>query len=90
MSGLANAAGIVPANLSFLAIYNPSLGQSDESLHEQIVYYYSKSRYEPQTRTSAANGKDEGSQEDKNERLRKIGLAQGMVQFAALEIPTVI
>ena len=33
---------VVPAQLSFLAIYNPALGDSDETFHKQIVFYYSR------------------------------------------------
>ncbi|KAJ4994271.1 hypothetical protein SVAN01_00100 [Stagonosporopsis vannaccii] len=33
---------VVPAQLSFLAIYSPALGDSDETFHRQIVYYYAK------------------------------------------------
>ena len=29
---------VVPAQLSFLAIYNPALGDSDETFHKQIVF----------------------------------------------------
>jgi hypothetical protein len=68
----------VPAKLNFLAIYNPSLGPTDETRHEQIVYYYSETR-KPTRRT----GKDisDGLKAEENERLRHIGLAQGMVEF---------
>ena len=82
MSRSAKPAGIVPACLSFLAIYNPSLSHSDETLHDQIVYYYSKPRNGQETRKGGGNGIGEENQEEKNERLRQIGLAQGMVQFA--------
>jgi hypothetical protein len=33
---------VVPAQLSFLAVYNPSLGVRDETFHQQVVFYYSK------------------------------------------------
>jgi len=66
---------VVPAQLGFLAIYNPSLGTTDETLSDQIVYYTSKD--------SRSRGRKEGdvSKEELNERLRQIGLAQGMVDF---------
>ena len=34
------ASRVVPAHVSFLAIYNPSLSTSDETLRDQIVFYY--------------------------------------------------
>jgi hypothetical protein len=73
---------VVPAQLGFLAIYNPSLGTTDEAMEDQIVYYSSvvspSSSSRKQRRSSAA---DPSSREDRNERLRQIGLAQGMVEF---------
>lgn len=78
----ANQAGVVPASLSFLAIYNPSLSKSDETLHDQIVYYYSKVSGSQKARTSIGGAKNEESRDELNEKLRQIGLAQGMVQFA--------
>ncbi|KAL9102326.1 MAG: hypothetical protein Q9163_002506 [Psora crenata] len=83
MSGPAKPAGIVPASLSFLAIYNPSLSQSDESLYDQIVYYYSKARHGPKSLRGSIKTDGGESQDESNKRLRQIGLAQGMVQFAA-------
>ena len=75
-------AGVVPASLSFLAIYNPSLSKSDDTFHEQIVYYYSKSSNVRSGGNSNDIGDGEDSREDKNEKERQIGLAQGMVEFA--------
>jgi hypothetical protein len=85
---------VVPAQLSFLAIYNPSLGDSDETFHKQIVFYYSRAAKtsraasgNPSTNTDA-NGSGSGSgsgsalREEENEKLRQVGLAQGMVGFA--------
>ncbi|OXV09560.1 hypothetical protein Egran_02677 [Elaphomyces granulatus] len=73
---------VVPAQLSFLAIYNPLLATgTDETLSDQIVFYSSKaSRSRQKGRfpdDSIAEDKN-----DRNERLRQIGLAQGMVNFA--------
>ena len=74
---------VVPAQLGFLAIYNPSLGTTDETFENQIVYYSSSN-----TNTSAHLAKDKDPQatedrirEQSNEQLRQIGLAQGMVEF---------
>ncbi|WEW55439.1 hypothetical protein PRK78_000870 [Emydomyces testavorans] len=74
-------AAVVPAHLAFLAIYNPSLGATDETLHNQIVYYYSKSsraRASRRGQPRSGNAGEESKHEDENERLRQIGLAQGM------------
>jgi hypothetical protein len=73
---------VVPAQLSFLAVYNPSLGTSDETFHKQIVFYYSKAA---KARSKLNNGDthaDEELREQENEKLRQVGLAQGMVGFA--------
>ena len=82
MSGSAHPTGVVPACLSFLAIYNPSLSTSEESLHDQIVYYHSKRDRYRTGRKSSSNAETEQEHQDRNERLRQIGLAQGMVEFA--------
>ncbi len=82
MSSFTNNAGVVPASLSFFAIYNPSLSRSDETLHDQIVYYHSKSHNIGSRHKNRSNAEDDGTREEKNERLRQIGLAQGMVEFA--------
>ncbi|KAL6229832.1 hypothetical protein BDW75DRAFT_87531 [Aspergillus navahoensis] len=76
-----NSSLIVPAQLSFLAIYNPSLGTTDETIREQIVFYTSRSSVLRQQDSSAA-GDSKAAGEDWNERLRQVGLAQGMVTFA--------
>ena len=73
---------VVPAQLSFLAIYNPSLGTSDETFQDQIVFYYSKAA----KARSKIDGRDAQAErelrEQENEKLRQVGLAQGMVGFA--------
>ncbi|KAJ5172228.1 hypothetical protein N7492_004821 [Penicillium capsulatum] len=75
---------VVPAQLSFLAIYNPTLGPTDETIEEQIVFYTSRS--DLLRRTEGASP-DDGNEilvdKDRNERQRQIGLAQGMVSFAS-------
>ncbi|KAF2262298.1 hypothetical protein CC78DRAFT_534958 [Lojkania enalia] len=73
---------VVPAQLSFLAIYNPALGQSDEEFQNQIVFYYSKAA-KAQSRINRENLQAERElREQENEKLRQVGLAQGMVGFA--------
>lgn len=73
---------VVPAQLSFLAIYNPSLGRSDETFDRQIVFYYSRAA---KTRSKLGHGDTQRAhelREQENEKLRQVGLAQGMVGFA--------
>ncbi|RFU78451.1 hypothetical protein TARUN_3799, partial [Trichoderma arundinaceum] len=84
MAAHASTGGIVPAQLGFLALFNPSLGQTDETIDDQIVYYasvstQSSSRRRRRARTRPTDGL---SQEERHERLRQIGLAQGMVNFS--------
>lgn len=74
--------GVVPASLSFLAIYNPSLSKSDDTFHEQIVYYYSKSGSARRSGKANDNEDREDTKQERNEKERQIGLAQGMVEFA--------
>ncbi|KAI8950702.1 hypothetical protein F4801DRAFT_335247 [Xylaria longipes] len=82
-SAMASQMGVVPAQLGFLAIFNPSLGATDETLDDQIVYYASVGT-QSQKRRHRSRGKPTAdiSQEERNERLRQIGLAQGMVEFS--------
>lgn len=73
---------VVPAQLSFLAVYNPALGRSDEEFHQQIVFYYSKAA---KARAKLPDGDEQAAhdlREQENEKLRQVGLAQGMVGFA--------
>ncbi|KAJ5947081.1 hypothetical protein N7466_000096 [Penicillium verhagenii] len=79
-----DAGSVIPAQLSFLAIYNPTLGPTDETIEDQIVFYTSRSDY--LHRTEGSPTEEEGikpPEDGKNERLRQIGLAQGMVNFAS-------
>lgn len=73
---------VFPACLSFLTIYNPTLSVDDENLQDQIVYYHSSSSESQAGRKDPGNVQAEISHEELNERLRQIGLAQGMVEFA--------
>ncbi|CAI7614690.1 unnamed protein product [Penicillium glandicola] len=75
---------VVPAQLSYLAIYNPTLGPTDETIADQIVFYTSKSSHARRIDGSTAEGEGNKCLEDEeNERLRQIGLAQGIVNFAS-------
>ncbi|KAF4631063.1 hypothetical protein G7Y89_g7073 [Cudoniella acicularis] len=73
----------VPAQLGFLAIYNPSLGTTDETVADQIVYYTSPEHQERRKRRRKAETQknDDAAREESNQQLRRIGLAQGMVEF---------
>lgn len=74
---------VVPAQLSFLAIYNPTLGPTDETLEDQIVFYTSRSnRLQDIDESTTEEEVGKTMCHEKNERLRQIGLAQGMVSFA--------
>lgn len=75
-----------PARLSFLAIFNPTLGPTDETFPQQLVFYYSRAAIDVRiaakqnARNDAAGG--DALRAEENEKLRQIGLAQGMVDFA--------
>ncbi|KAH8670868.1 hypothetical protein BX600DRAFT_434015 [Xylariales sp. PMI_506] len=80
---------VMPAQLGFLAIFNPTLGTTDETIDDQIVYYASVDTQDHggravrrRHRGSRARPTEGLSQEERNERLRQIGLAQGMVEFS--------
>ncbi|OTB09156.1 hypothetical protein M426DRAFT_70941 [Hypoxylon sp. CI-4A] len=76
-------ATVVPAQLGFLAIFNPSLGTTDETIDDQIVYYASvNSNSKKRRHRSRGKPTENISQDERNERLRQIGLAQGMVEFS--------
>jgi len=77
---------VTPARLSFLAIYNPTLGPTDETFPDQAVFWYSRAAQDARA-TAKKNGRNEAAggdaaKEEENEKLRQIGLAQGMVDFA--------
>jgi hypothetical protein len=71
-----------PAQLSFLAIYNPSLGSTDEAVRDQIVFYSSRAARLRKAKKSHGANASILQEEEENERLRQVGLAQGMVDFA--------
>jgi hypothetical protein len=73
---------VVPAQLSFLAVYSPALGTSDETFHQQIVFYYSRAAKALQKLRHGDAKKEMELREQENEKLRQVGLAQGMVGFA--------
>jgi hypothetical protein len=77
---------VVPARLAFLAIYNPALGPTDETFQDQLVFYYSRvateARAVAKKNARSDNVGEEALRQEENEKLRQIGLAQGMVDFA--------
>ena len=74
---------VMPAQVGFLAIYNPSLGTTDETVDDQIVYFSSVVSRNRRRNRSRKSGKsaETTSKDERNEQLRQIGLAQGMVEF---------
>ncbi|KAF4976978.1 hypothetical protein FZEAL_6427 [Fusarium zealandicum] len=84
--GTAKAApsSIVPAQLGFLAIFNPSLGNTDDTIDDQIVYYASVTTQSASHKRRRTRGQpiQDISHDERNERLRQIGLAQGMASFS--------
>lgn len=76
---------VIPAQVSYLAIYNPTLGPTDETIADQIVYYTSQATH--QRESTGGTESSEESKDLENERLRQIGLAQGLVNFARYAKP---
>lgn len=70
-----NVAATAPF-LSSLYIYNPSLGQTDATVHEQLVFSH------PTHPVVDAHANDTEAAAELDRQLRAIGLAQGIVQFA--------
>lgn len=76
-------ARIKPASLDFLTIFNPALGVDEASQRDQIVFYYSEAGDDVQAekdKGTAASQRE--AHEKQNERLRQVGLAQGLIEFA--------
>ncbi|KAF5022415.1 hypothetical protein F66182_5555 [Fusarium sp. NRRL 66182] len=75
---------IVPAQLGFLTIFNPTLGNTDDTIEDQIVYYASVTTQNSRHKRRRTRGQptQDISPEERNERLRQIGLAQGMTSFS--------
>lgn len=82
-----HASSVIPAQLAFLAIYNPTLGPTDETFADQLVFWYSRKASEARRADKAKDAAGDArrkaaDKEEENERLRQIGLAQGMIGFA--------
>jgi len=73
---------IIPAHLSFLAIYNPALGSTDDTFQDQVVFWFSKVAKDRRRQDKQDRDTEREVQDEENEKLRQIGLAQGMVNFA--------
>ncbi|KAF9129147.1 Vacuolar fusion protein CCZ1 B [Mortierella sp. GBA39] len=65
-----NGLTITSASLNYFCIYNPDFGPTDETQHEQLLYYVAR-------KTVSIDAK-----------MRNIGLAQGLVNFARIFSPT--
>jgi First Longin domain of INTU, CCZ1 and HPS4 len=65
------------AFLSSLYIYNPTLGQTDNTVHEQLIFHSS-----PQPSTTSPKPQPVDASQELHKQLRAIGLAQGIVEFA--------
>ncbi|RAL09492.1 uncharacterized protein BO97DRAFT_374549 [Aspergillus homomorphus CBS 101889] len=76
------SASVTPAQLSFLTIYNPRLGPTDETIQNQIVFYTSRAEHSRQRDGQLSETGAKESSDEWNDRLRQIGLAQGIVGFA--------
>ncbi|KAI4735035.1 hypothetical protein E4T50_14437 [Aureobasidium sp. EXF-12298] len=74
-----DAEQFTPAQLSFFSIYSPPLGPTDETFGDQVVFYYSRSARDGRSKAKATADEERLSE---NEKLRQIGLAQGMAGFA--------
>ncbi|KAK3830365.1 MAG: hypothetical protein J3R72DRAFT_456011 [Linnemannia gamsii] len=69
-SSSGNGPTTTPATLNYFCIYNPDFGPTDETQHEQLLYYVAR-------KTVSVDAK-----------MRNIGLAQGLVNFARIFSPT--
>jgi First Longin domain of INTU, CCZ1 and HPS4 len=75
------------AFLSSFYIYNPSFGQTDVSLHEQLIFHYSSdTAINLPVVQNLVDSKSESQKLDR--QLRAIGLAQGIVEFARAFSPS--
>ena len=78
------------AFLSSFYIYNPLLGQTDSTAHEQLIFHYTPSRQKTNASPKPAPVDSATASQELDKQLRAIGLAQGIVQFArafSLEAP---
>lgn len=81
------ASKVKPGHLSYITIFCPRLGTTEETFRDQLVFYYSrrfgsKRRRGANTETTVDDHKERSRKDEENEKLRKVGLAQAMVSFA--------
>lgn len=71
------------AFLSSFYIYNPSLGKTDSTVHDQLIFHYSAPPTDkiPSPKSSTLDSSSATGQ-DLDKQLRAVGLAQGIVEFA--------
>ena len=75
---------VIPAHLDLLSIYSPALGLIENNEKDQILFYYSAAQdIESKSHRQDDEPARDREQED-NEQLRQVGLAQGIVTFAKL------
>lgn len=73
---------VIPAQLEYLSIYNPTIGSGEDAIKEQILFYTSRklrAKYRGRGQSGAVLYDEH---EEENEKLRQVGLAQGMIEFA--------
>ncbi|KAI9657518.1 MAG: hypothetical protein M1831_004134 [Alyxoria varia] len=73
---------ITPAHLDYLAIYSPELALPTGNEEDQVVFYYSHHGSQKRRQTRRALETGQVQQDEKQEKMRHVGLAQGMVTFA--------
>src|ERR1700737_731790 len=79
-SGKTTTSTCITPFLSSFYIYNPSLGQSDASAYEQLIFHFSAPAPNVVAPPSPTSSSPQSRELDK--QLRAIGLAQGIIQFA--------
>lgn len=79
---------VLPAQLAFLAIYNPLVASTHESISDQVVFYTSRSSRLRRFGRASGESDAEELKDDENQRMRQIGLAQAMVDFARYDSPS--
>ncbi|RMJ26674.1 hypothetical protein PHISP_02486, partial [Aspergillus sp. HF37] len=77
-----DSSSVFPAQLAFLAIYNPLVASTHESISDQVVFYTSRSSRLRRLERASGESDAEELKDDENQRMRQIGLAQAMVDFA--------
>lgn len=77
---------VLPAQLAFLAIYNPLVASNHDSISDQIVFYTSRSTRLRRFGAASGEGDVEETKNEENRRMRQIGLAQAMVTFAKYDL----